>query len=139
MEPKGWADALRVLSGSERKTLLTLAERVVRQAVKASRRQDLYPLAILSSVLRELAQPLDALRVTEDYCDKGYAPILTSRSAAYCDLQQYDEAVALIVQAWDVCRRDPGDKSHAWRVIKRIRSEAKRYPELLKQLPRWTD
>jgi len=49
-------------------------------------------LAILSSGLRAIGHAQEALNETALYQHENYSPLLMSRAAAFCDVQQWDEA-----------------------------------------------
>ncbi|MBE0481569.1 MAG: hypothetical protein IBX68_11405 [Dehalococcoidia bacterium] len=51
---------------------------------------------MLSSVLRQAKRPSDALAATERLATSEYTPLLTSRAAALCDLERWDEAFRLV-------------------------------------------
>jgi predicted Zn-dependent protease len=51
---------------------------------------------VLSSVLRQAQRPSDALTATERFRTSEYTPLLTSRAAALCDLERWEEAFRLI-------------------------------------------
>lgn len=124
-EDDGWAVALKILDSPDRLRFLTLGEKVIRRMIEINADKGLPELARLSSVLRELGEPKEALRATDGYHDKRYPLILTSRAAAYCDLKQYEEAKEEISLAFDCCR-NRNDKNHARNVIRRIKSEGPR-------------
>jgi len=74
-------------------------------------------LAILCSTLRASGQPRRALLETSPFRKASYAPLLTSRAAAYCDLKQWDEAKREIGRALAIHTSE-----EAFSVVSRIRA-----------------
>lgn len=58
--------------------------------------------AMLSSALRQQREAAQALEETEEFADYEYAPLMTSRAAALCDVGRWAEARALAVRARDI-------------------------------------
>lgn len=73
------------------------ALRLVKRAFK-TRPDDPGIAAVLSSVLRKMGHPNQALEVTDRFKGSRYQPVLTSRAAALCDLERWDEALRQIRQ-----------------------------------------
>ncbi len=73
--------------------------------------------AMLSSALRELDDPQRALEETEVFADEPYAPLMTSRAAALCDLDRWEDGHSLALEAQ---RLDDSDEVR--RLLDRIRS-----------------
>ena len=76
-------------------------------------------LAILCSVLRDEGAPRRALAETHAFRGLDYAPLLTSRAAAYCDLGQWEEAKREIAR---VLAMPGNDKDEAFLVMHRIKA-----------------
>lgn len=71
------------------------AEKLVRRAL-AARPGHVGALSVLCSILRAEKRPDEAVAETEAVAAKaGYAPLLTCRAAALCDLERWDEAYGL--------------------------------------------
>ena len=76
-------------------------------------------LAILCSLLRDERAPGRALTETHAFRGVDYAPLVTSRAAAYCDLGQWEEAKREIARVLAM----PGkDKDEAFSVMHRIKA-----------------
>lgn len=75
-------------------------------------------LAVLCASLREKGFPERALKETEAYKSTNNAALLTSRAAAYCDLQRWGEAKRTIGQALAIQKSE-----EAFKVVERIKSE----------------
>ncbi len=54
--------------------------------------------AVLCSILRKRNRPDEALAIADRFRASEYPPLLTSRAAALCDLDRWDEALAQIRQ-----------------------------------------
>ena len=74
--------------------------------------------SVLSSVLREMGDSRLALEVTEPFMSLANAPLLTTRAAALCDEERYEEAVPLVKRAMALDSRS----TFALAVRSRIRS-----------------
>jgi predicted Zn-dependent protease len=84
--------------------------------------------AVLSSILREMGRPEEALEIADRFRSSGYPPILTSRGAALCDLGRWEEALHQIRQVLAIGMRTQGRGSgEALAVHGRIKANA---PEL---------
>ncbi|MDQ1318318.1 MAG: Ribonuclease, partial [Candidatus Poribacteria bacterium] len=72
------------------------------QSIKFARRvvsispDHLGALAILCSCLRAIGYAQQALDETEAFSGKSYPPLITSRAAALCDLERWEEAKKVI-------------------------------------------
>jgi tetratricopeptide (TPR) repeat protein len=100
-----------------------LAERVL-----ASKPHHLGAAAVLSSILRDELRPEEAIAIADRFPSSRYAPLLTSRAAALCDLGRWAEALHDIRAAFRsdrAERRQPSEE--ALHVHARIRAGA---PEL---------
>ena len=93
------------------------AERLIRRALALQPGQE-GALAVLSSVLRRQGRAQEALEETEAFRYSNYAPLLTSRAGALCDLGR-----------WEAARREvgrvlamPGDHVEAFEVVHRIKA-----------------
>jgi tetratricopeptide (TPR) repeat protein len=71
------------------------AERVIRRLLEVDPENEA-GAAVLSSILRARKRPLQGLKETERFVKTAGVPLLTSRAAAHCDLNQWDEANKLI-------------------------------------------
>lgn len=98
------------------------AEKLARRAVKLSP-SDVGASAVLSSCLRAQGSSREALKVTERFKFELYLPLLSTRVAALCDLNRWEEAK----QAVDRAVAIGTNKEKFSEIVERIR-EAK--PEL---------
>ena len=76
--------------------------------------------AAFCSILRQIGSSEQALGIADLHKNDGYAPILTSRSAALCDLERWDEAFRQIRQVLAIKEND----EPALLVLSRIKSKA---------------
>ena len=74
------------------------AEELARRAVRLSP-NNAGALAVLSSCLRTLGRPQEALRETDRFEFTRYAPLLNTRVAALCDLDRWEEAKIVVDRA----------------------------------------
>ncbi len=74
--------------------------------------------AMLCSILRDRGLPQKALDETEAVRRSSYPPLLTSRAAAYCDLDQWEDAAKEIAVVLAM-----GGSNEAWKVVERIKKE----------------
>lgn len=81
-----------------------------------SEQEDFAVLSKMSSLLRESNRPQEALNITEEYKDKRYSAIITSRAAAMCDLYQWEDAKKEIGRALAI-----GGCEESFLVVKRIK------------------
>jgi tetratricopeptide (TPR) repeat protein len=56
--------------------------------------------SVLSSILREVKRPEEAIRETDRFRDIDYVPLLTSRAAAFCDLERWPDALNCMRRVW---------------------------------------
>lgn len=101
-----------------------------RAEVLARRILEVYPgnsgaLAVLCSALRNRGRPRQALDETDAYRHKNFPELLTSRAAAWCDLQQYDKAKEEVGRALAMKQ-----SQEAFNVASRIKSKR---PDLYKK------
>lgn len=76
-------------------------------------------LAILCSLLRVRGAPERALAETDAFRSLSYPALLTSRAAAYCDLEQWEEAKREIARVLAM----PGqDREAAFSIVHRIKA-----------------
>jgi hypothetical protein len=94
------------------------AERLARRALSL-RPTEVGIASVLCSVLREACKPGESLELADRFRDTGYAPLLTSRAAALCDLGRWSEALAQIRTVLDAGKSEP-----ARAVFNRIRKVA---------------
>jgi tetratricopeptide (TPR) repeat protein len=108
--------------------LLTRAQRLV-ERVLAQKPHHTGAAAVLSSILREQFRPEEAIALADRFPDLRYAPLLTSRAAALCDLGRWAEALRDIRTALRFDREDGKQSSEeTLSVFTRIRAAA---PHLL--------
>lgn len=70
---------------------LQRAYRLFQQARKL-KPESVSVVAAISSVLRDMKKPLEALEVTEPYKNGNHSAIHTTRAGALCDLDRWEEA-----------------------------------------------
>lgn len=76
-------------------------------------------LAVLSSLLRATGKPQEALKLTEPYYKLSkYGPLLTSRAAALCDIDQWEDGRKLLSKAFAVIGEE--HKEEAFNLYHRI-------------------
>lgn len=99
----------------------------------ASRAYQLQPsagtAAVYCSYLRSCNKPAEALEVADRFSKDRYPPILTSRAAALCDLERWEEGLKQIRQVLAICHASGKDAGEALSVFGRIKSDK---PHLLK-------
>jgi len=93
-----------------------LALLYIRQALKQNPTH-LGARAKLSKVLRNKGQPQQALHETDAFKRESYAPLITSRAAALCDLHRWEEAKREIARVLAM-----GGSEAAWSVYYRIKA-----------------
>lgn len=91
------------------------AEALARRALQLSPGH-LGALAMLSSALRAQGRPKQALEETAPWRRENYSPLLTSRAAALCDMDQWEEAKRVIGRVLAM-----GASDEAWSVVGRIK------------------
>ena len=74
------------------------AEELARRVVRLSP-NNVGALAVLSSCLRTLGRPQEALRETDRFEFTRYSPLLNTRVAALCDLDRWEEAKIVVDRA----------------------------------------
>jgi len=101
---------------------LDLAEKITEQALSAEP-QNCFAIARLSSILRARGLPREALEVTARVpVEAQTVPILTSRAAAFCDLELWQEAENVIRRALGRLNGRPKlEATEAFSVLQRIR------------------
>ena len=83
--------------------------------------------AILSSVLREKGKPKLALEVADHFVESRHPQVLTSRSAALCDIGRWAEAAEQIDRVLQIELADSGFNSEeALAVESRVKGHASR-------------
>ncbi|MEQ1904605.1 MAG: tetratricopeptide repeat protein [Pirellulaceae bacterium] len=84
--------------------------------------------AVLCSIYRQMGKPELALQVAEKLPPTNYSPLLTSKAAALCDLERWEEALNVIRHVLAIGMNSKGNSSgEALGVWGRIKSKA---PEL---------
>jgi tetratricopeptide (TPR) repeat protein len=92
---------------------------------------NLWAVAVLCSCLRALGKPEEALRESEPYKNEVFLPIITTRSAALCDLERWEEARININRVFSIQRkRELWQYPQAFRILNRIKAAK---PELFKR------
>lgn len=83
-------------------------------------------VATLCSVLRTANKSREAVAVANNFRSSNYSPILTSRAAALCDLNRWDDALRQIRQvfAMRLKSRKSGKSEEALAVYGRIKQNA---------------
>ncbi len=75
--------------------------------------------SVLSSILRLVNRPEEAISVTDQVAHAPFAPMLTSRAAAFCDLGQWQEALKCIRRALGISKgKNNGEALSVWQRIK---------------------
>ena len=93
------------------------AEALMRRALRLSP-GNRAALAVLCSILRARRRPQQALDETEEFQWTAYPPLLTSRAAALCDLNRWEEAKQEIGRALA-----SGGSEEAFNVVHRIKAK----------------
>jgi len=75
-------------------------------------------IAILCSCLRAIGYAQQALDETEAFSGKNYPPLITSRAAALCDLEKWEEAKKVISRVLAMSK----DNDKAFSIVHRIKS-----------------
>lgn len=91
------------------------AEQLVRHVLE-NNPFNLSAISVLSAILREKGQPEKAIEETEPFKNSKNNALLTSRAAAFCDLEKWEDAKKQISQ---VLAR--GGSEEAFLVVKRIK------------------
>jgi tetratricopeptide (TPR) repeat protein len=101
---------------------LDLAEKITERALSAEPK-NCFAIARLSSILRSKGQPRQALAATCRIPEGSQThPVLTSRAAALCDLDRWQEADEIIRRALGRLRGRPKvEATEAFSVLQRIR------------------
>lgn len=82
--------------------------------------------SVLSSILRLSNRSEEAIAITDKLEHVNYVPLLTSRPAAFCDLEQWPAALKCVRRALAISKgKDSGEALSVWQ---RIRANA---PELI--------
>ena len=108
------ANAKEAKARGQRGRACELAERAVAMAPDHEG-----AVAVFSSALRAAGRSDEAVTVTDAFVDSEYPPLLTSRAAALCDLEMWDEARAVISKA-----RAMVDSEEVFSVMRRIEAGA---------------
>jgi hypothetical protein len=94
------------------------AERLARRARELNP-GELGTVSVLCSVLREACRPQESLALADQFREWGYGPLLTSRAAALCDLDRWEEGLTQIKEVLA-----QGSNEAALAVFRRIKSYA---------------
>lgn len=110
------AERLLKLEHSFSTLYLERAAKLLQQVIVAEPDNERAPIQ-LSSALRQLGQPEEALRVTEPFAHSRNRAMVTTRAASYCDLGEWARAKKLIgtVLAWT-------NDAEAMSVMRRIKA-----------------
>jgi hypothetical protein len=126
-----WNELLRRAKMARDRLQYKRAERLARRAHDL-RPDDVRIASVLCSVLREACKPRESLELADRFRDSGYAPLLTSRAAALCDLGRWAEALTQIRAVLAAGKSEP-----AQAVYQRIRTVAPEvFPKPAPQAPR---
>lgn len=97
---------------------LARAERLITRALELRPSHE-GALCVLSSLRREQGDPQRALSETAEVGSRSrYAPLLTTRAAALCDLQRWEDAKQLMGVVLGIGNPSP----EAWKVVERIKA-----------------
>jgi tetratricopeptide (TPR) repeat protein len=91
------------------------AEEIVRRILNKDP-SNLAALSVLCAILREKGEPLKAIEETEPFRKSSHTALLTSRAAAFCDLERWEEAKKEIGRALAI-----KSSEEAFLVVKRIK------------------
>jgi tetratricopeptide (TPR) repeat protein len=106
------------------------AEGLARKALQLSP-SDLRAVAILSSCLRSLGKPEEALKESASYKAENYPPLITTRAAALCDLGRWEDAKMEISRTLLIAKKHSSwGYYEPFRVLNRIRTAR---PDLFKR------
>lgn len=79
--------------------------------------------AVLSSVLRALRRPTEALEVTAPFEKQSHVPILTTRAAAFLDVGDCEAARRIAKRAWAIAQGSKFGSAELSLVFKRLEKE----------------
>lgn len=91
------------------------AEQIVRRVLSADP-FNLSVLSVLSAILREKRLPDKAIEETDPFKNSNHAALLTSRAAAFCDLERWEDAKKQIGRVLAI-----KSSEEAFNVVKRIK------------------
>lgn len=106
---------LQAASNAQANHELLKAERFIRQVLKQDNLH-LGAYAMLCAVLRDRKCPQQALEEAAGVAVASYPPLLTSRAAALCDLERWEEAKHEIARVLAM-----GGSEEAFKVMRRIK------------------
>ena len=110
-------------------TQYSRAEGLARRALRLSP-GNLWAMAVLCSCLRALGKPEEALRESAPYKNEIFPPLITTRAAALCDLERWEEAKIDISRVLSIQKKhELWQYPEPFRVLNRIRTAK---PELFK-------
>lgn len=110
------ASALRDSKGQNKRAL-----KLARKAYQLMP-NDAPTASVLSSMLRVVNRPEEAIEVTDKLLHIPYPPMWTSRAAAFCDLEKWPDALSCIKRALAMSQgQKNGETFSVWQ---RIKSEA---------------
>lgn len=94
--------------------------------IHAQRPKHVEAVAMLCGILRTVNQPEKALLLADRFRHVNYAPILTSRASALCDLERWEEGLKQIRQviAAETRSKKSGGSPQALSVYNRIKDNA---------------
>lgn len=91
------------------------AEQIVRRVLNVDP-SNLSVLSVLSAILREKRLPDKAIEETDPFKNSNHAALLTSRAAAFCDLERWEDAKKQIGRVLAI-----KSSEEAFNVVKRIK------------------
>ncbi len=91
------------------------AEQIVRRVLNVDP-SNLSVLSVLSAILREKRLPDKAIEETDPFKNSNHAAVLTSRAAAFCDLERWEDAKKQIGRVLAI-----KSSEEAFNVVKRIK------------------
>jgi hypothetical protein len=114
-QPVGLDEKLDLAKRARADRNLLLAEQILRKLF------DDHPhhrgvVVQLSGVLRDRGLPEEALTITAPFVNSSYAPLFTTRAAALCDLERWEDAKQEVARALAIGRDD-----EAFAVVGRIK------------------
>lgn len=112
--PENLADLLTAASRAREAGQWIQAERFARRALELAPRNPA-AAAVLCAFYRAMRRPWKALSETEAFKDLDHGPLLTSRAAAFCDLEKWEEAKRELARALAIETTE-----HALNVLHRI-------------------
>ena len=107
---------LRIAQVAREASQYKRAEVALRRAIQLEPSSEA-AFAILCSVLRHLGASDRAIRETQHLSSSRYSPLVVSRAAAFCDLEEWEKAKSTLSRALAM-----GDSPEAFGVMNRIKA-----------------